>query len=491
VTQLESESGLGAGQGIEGIPVTVAGSSAAEIDQSELKPVDTTNQNPTIGMPGSVIPGVMSPNTVSGNMSASNASRNQANLSQGGGLSQKASAINLDQSKSRGNFMDTSLDPLGGSNNVIEDLLSVRMNQGPDSLSTQESMNMANLDQQENALGFLDSGSQDPFADLGSVMNEFNVQTTQFDNGQVGRSMSGMEEQLFATGFKITESKMADQSLKTSDILADREMSQAENLDLRADQSNASSELGMFKPDIANLDQTLNGASLQAGLSGENSNGSSQFGGSQFDQSGFEESRKDLGDSLSQPLNAASFSTSATKQEAFVSGLQEGSLTQASASELKSKIMQQTTLLLKDGGGSMRMDFNTPGMGKIDLAINLNNNQLDVRILTPNEQTRDMINKELSGLRDGLGQRGIALRHVEIGNASQASQHFGSGNFAQEQQRQQASYNDMKEYSKSFTNSFANRDAGLTRTSVPEIRRQIPSGWMNSARDSSRIAVRI
>ena len=143
------------------------------------------------------------------------------------------------------------------------------------------------------------------------------------------------------------------------------------------------------------------------------------------------------------------------KEQGFVSTLSETAGPQEPKSgEIHTKILQHASLLLKDGGGSMRMDIHAPNLGKIDLAINLNNNQLDVRILTASDQTRDMINRELTGLRDGLGQQGISLRTVEIGNASQSSQHFGGNTFAQSRQGQQASYNEMKEYSKSFANTF-------------------------------------
>ena len=138
----------------------------------------------------------------------------------------------------------------------------------------------------------------------------------------------------------------------------------------------------------------------------------------------------------------------------------------------------------------MRMDVDAPGLGKINLAINITNDQLDVRILSPNDQVRDMINKELSGLRQDLSQHGISLRNVEIGGLANASQHFGAGHgFQGGQSGQQTSYNDMKQYSNAFAANAqrSQREAVPVRSSIPLPRQS----WMGANSASSRISVRV
>lgn len=160
---------------------------------------------------------------------------------------------------------------------------------------------------------------------------------------------------------------------------------------------------------------------------------------------------------------------------------------------LAQRILGQAEVMFKNGGGSMRMDVEAPGIGKVDVAINLNNNQLDVRIITASDQARDIITREVAGLRDGLTQQGLNLRGLEVGKAGESSsrnfagqggQHFGQG-----AQDQRASYNDMKEYVQSFRNSYIPRSSDRFDSSSPSLGR-----WNNVAARStsgSRLEVRV
>jgi len=160
---------------------------------------------------------------------------------------------------------------------------------------------------------------------------------------------------------------------------------------------------------------------------------------------------------------------------------------------LAQRILGQAEIMFKSGGGSMRMDVEAPGIGKVDVAINLNNNQLDVRIITASDQARDIITREVAGLRDGLTQQGLNLRGLEVGKAGESSsrnfagqggQHFGQG-----AQDQRASYNDMKEYVQSFRNSYIPRSSDRFDSSSPSLGR-----WNNVASRStsgSRLEVRV
>ena len=157
------------------------------------------------------------------------------------------------------------------------------------------------------------------------------------------------------------------------------------------------------------------------------------------------------------------------------------------------KILGQAEVMFKNGGGSMRMDVEAPGIGKVDVAINLINNQLDVRIITASEQARDIISREVAGLRDGLTQQGLTIRGLEVGKAGDSSsRHFaGQGNhqFGQGAQDQRANYNDMKEYVQSFRNSYSPRTSERPTTVIPSMAR-----WGNLGSTSgsgARLEVRV
>lgn len=341
----------------------------------------------------------------------------------------------------------------------------------------------------EQDVGF--DSELDPYALLGQDMKAFNSEMFSYAPVTVGKSMSNLEEQLSANGFALKQEIAVPQKSELSGVSKDS----LSDLILEKDSELSPPDLLTTKENSAHGVKNLaEGLPLAVEGLSHNSGSKQSF---QDSMSGGTEQK----DAKSSSENISSVggmigSAGATKAQGFGAVLETGAASAPqepsnNLSGLHNKIMQHATMMLKDGGGSMRMNVDAPGMGKIDLAINLNNSQLDVRILTPNDHVRDIINKELSGLRDGLGQQGISLRAVEVGNASQSSNQFAGGRFGQGHNGQQASYNEMKEYAKSFAGSFPSREASNTRMSVRDVRNNIPSSWLNSARDVSKISVRI
>jgi flagellar hook-length control protein FliK len=107
---------------------------------------------------------------------------------------------------------------------------------------------------------------------------------------------------------------------------------------------------------------------------------------------------------------------------------------------LPQKIMDNASMLVKDGGGSIRLDFTTAEFGKVDVAIDVKGDQVDVRILSPHESTRDAIALELNRLKDSLGSHNLNLGKVEFGLAN----HNQSSNSGHQQNQQFAAFQDFQ-----------------------------------------------
>ncbi len=248
---------------------------------------------------------------------------------------------------------------------------------------------------------------------------------------------------------------------------------------------------------LDNLDNSI----FEAGLARESIDSTITMGDASS-MSMFNESGQSFGESS----DSSSFQDNSENATANVIGEKSTSLRDSTVSfaskisptssepareSLAQKILGQAEMMFKNGGGSMRMDVEAPGIGKVDVAINLNNNQLDVRIMTSSDQARDIISREVAGLRDGLTQQGLNLRGLEVGKAGESSsrQFAGQGNqhFGQGAQDQKATYNDMKEYVQSFRNSYAPRNTDRFVASRPTLGR-----WNNLAVNSgSRLEVRV
>lgn len=109
-----------------------------------------------------------------------------------------------------------------------------------------------------------------------------------------------------------------------------------------------------------------------------------------------------------------------------------GEVTPENRAAIMQQIADKASMIVRDGGGSLRIDLGSPELGKLDLAVSLSNDRVDVRIVTSSEHIQDMLSKEMPRLRDSLAGQNLMLGVVEVGNTQlnqQFSQSFSNQNF--------------------------------------------------------------
>lgn len=126
-------------------------------------------------------------------------------------------------------------------------------------------------------------------------------------------------------------------------------------------------------------------------------------------------------------------------------GTWESNLQRPELQRFRQEIIQRAEMLIKDGGGSIKLDLGHEQLGKIDLAIELKDQKLDIRIVAATERAREILAQELPRLREALASQNIDLQNLEIGlrQESSWSQSFEDGRHQQRQswQEQQESQN--------------------------------------------------
>jgi flagellar hook-length control protein FliK len=83
--------------------------------------------------------------------------------------------------------------------------------------------------------------------------------------------------------------------------------------------------------------------------------------------------------------------------------------------QARADILQKAQMLVKDGGGSIRIDMGHQDLGKLDLALDLNQQDLELRLVTDSEKARELLSQELPRLKEALQEANINLKSVEIG----------------------------------------------------------------------------
>ncbi len=315
--------------------------------------------------------------------------------------------------------------------------------------------------------------TKDPYSELGRQMDT--ATTTKIDFGGDGISQRSLEEHLLSNGFSqsVLQNSSTPKEMTLEDLRSGENAAEMIGFDSVKDLATSLPQdvQAVVQPSTesfgANLDFSQ-GESFQDG------------------SANFRDQASDVTANLSKSMSEVSKSESAFTDK--VSDAPKA----PSRESLASKILGQAQMMFKNGGGSMRLDMEAPGIGKVDVAINLINNQLDVRIVTASEQARDMISKEVVGLRDGLTQQGISLRGLEVGKAGESSPRNFAGQgqqFGQGAEQQRASYNDMRDYAQSFRNPFAGRAERATSQVAPTLSR-----WSNATipgNGNGRLEVRV
>lgn len=321
--------------------------------------------------------------------------------------------------------------------------------------------------------------SSDPFKDMGLILDP--NQSTRIEFGGNGTNQRTLEELLIDRNFEPSFGPGNDrQTLNemTNNALPELMSPMADALQPQQFNQNQVSLENLL---ASSASPSSGGGSFSDGMFNDQESSS---GG----ESSLTEQTLDMGRNLSQQPALKD----TTKGE-FVNRLAGDSANIGSKNSFASKILAHAQMMLKDGGGAMRINVEAPGMGRVDVAINLINNQLDVRIITASEQARDMISREVTGLRDGLGQQGISLRGLEIGKAGESSsrQFAGQGQqqFGQGARDQRASYDDMRQYVQSFKNAYTPSRSVATDRLAPAMQRAGSIGAMPNA--AGRLEIRV
>lgn len=332
-----------------------------------------------------------------------------------------------------------------------------------------------------NSVGSLDSAGQlaprDHFAEMGLEMSpesKINV-----DFGGNGTTQRSLQEHLLARGLNLQTVNQSQTAVSVQSAQASLQAQtvSAKNIGTMENASQEQAEAPSAELKTNPLQQNTPsylGTNINPETQAITSLRDKSFGGGSFSDS---EDSQDLSGQLSDRASNVQTSFSqglqdslgARDTDSITSGKLDGAAKSGPKETLSTKIFNHAQMMFKNGGGSMRLDMEAPGIGKINVAINLNNNNLDIRIITPSDQARDMITKEVTGLREGLIQQGISLRGLEVGKAGDSSsnsfagqghqQRGQSGQFGQNPQEQRASYNDMVDYVQSFKNTYAPRDS--------------------------------
>jgi flagellar hook-length control protein FliK len=99
-------------------------------------------------------------------------------------------------------------------------------------------------------------------------------------------------------------------------------------------------------------------------------------------------------------------------------------------------IISNAEVLLKDGGGEMKVTMKDEALGEVAMKVNVENGRVSVQMITESDEARKLIEKEMVSLKAHLGQHNLNVDQIKVDTATnmgnQLEQQY------QDNQRQQA-----------------------------------------------------
>lgn len=141
--------------------------------------------------------------------------------------------------------------------------------------------------------------------------------------------------------------------------------------------------------------------------------------------------------------------------------------------EKAKEIFDKAEMLVKDGGGSMKIDMSSEELGKLDLAVDVQGDKVDLRIIASSEKVKEILTQDIPKLREALNNQNLELKNVEI------SQQGMSGWSFNQQSSERSFERNMKQDASSGTRGIDSMRAFTAR----------PRTYANPVHHSGRIQV--
>lgn len=195
---------------------------------------------------------------------------------------------------------------------------------------------------------------------------------------------------------------------------------------------------------IGNSAQEFIGPKIELGIQGETLNVQPSFessrSGSRDSSSGFEQPQGERGGEsengaglardavFSRPsgLDRGGFeSTSGQFADAMASSSSSSPMTPSQRAHLVQQVIDRTALLSSQGGGTIRLDLSSADLGRMELAVAMDEGRVNLRVLTGSDGMRSAILSDMTRLKEALGLQNIHLGQVDVGVAGQQTSNSG------------------------------------------------------------------
>lgn len=166
----------------------------------------------------------------------------------------------------------------------------------------------------------------------------------------------------------------------------------------------------------------------------------------------------------------------------------ESTMTPAQRAHLVQQVIDRTAMLTSQGGGTVRLDLSSADLGRMELAVAMDEGRVNLRVLTGSDGMRSAILSDMTRLKDALGLQNIQLGLVEVGVVGQQTSSGGQGFAGQGSFDQRRDFS-REDFSRAMAQSIGSRN--VSRAPASEISQPSPLAPAETLLGNGRISLRI
>jgi flagellar hook-length control protein FliK len=82
------------------------------------------------------------------------------------------------------------------------------------------------------------------------------------------------------------------------------------------------------------------------------------------------------------------------------------------------ELVQQAHLMVKDGGGDMKVTLHPDGLGEVALRVSVNDGKVNVQMITESDEAKKLIERQIGDLKSGLTQNHLQVDSIKVDTAT-------------------------------------------------------------------------
>jgi flagellar hook-length control protein FliK len=152
------------------------------------------------------------------------------------------------------------------------------------------------------------------------------------------------------------------------------------------------------------------------------------------------------------------------------------------------ELINQAQFLAKKGGGEMTVKMNPHGLGEVNLKVTQNNGQLNIEMVTSNDEAKKILEKGIGELKASLAEHKLHIEHIKIDSPKESSNQMSQQFDQENKQFQQRFLQDFRDQNSQFRREMF--DIGTARTPGSNIQDSAANSATSTDPNSKRQAGR-